>query len=538
MKSQPMLHSYPLEVWEAERNRREQKKEENRIFIQADYKRRIHKTLIDGIKDKDALERFLLYAIQMDGTDGTRSGVRIPKVGICEGHVSPFDYLSDSFLYPGRWDKVCWANRGGGKTFLGAISTWLDSIIMAGCETKILGGSLEQSAKMYAYTAEFWGDEDNYFRERYLAAEPTARRTQLKNNSSFHILTASSKSVRGPHVQRLKLDEIDEFDREIYEAACYIPLSKRGIRACTEIFSTMHRPYGLMSEIIDSYSEQGYKLYKWCVFEVLKQCREPLDACQRCLLFEDCVTELYPEGKARKSDGYIPLEDAINEKQKVSYDSWQAEALCKRAKRSGLVFRDYWDDDIHIVDNFIVPSGWKKYRALDFGVENPFCCLYIAQSPEDEFFVYDEIYQTGKTSGEWAEIIYKMEMSPRQDMVEGLEFFEFTTADPSALDQRMTFNNHSVPTIPCWNNDIEFGIELVKRLLKIHPVRKAPSLKVLKRCVNTIREFNMYHYRENKTGDRNLDEKPVDSHNHALDAFRYFAADISRRGIDVLETER
>jgi hypothetical protein len=456
-------------------------------------------------------------------------GVKIPDEAVCKGHVSPFTYLRDTILSPAQSvaDKVCWACRGGGKTMLGAISTWLDSITMAGCETKILGGSLEQSARLYAYTEEFWGDKDSYFYERYLAAEPMTRKTLLKNKSSFSVLTASTRSVRGPHVQRVKLDEIDEFDKEIYEASCYIAMSKRGIRGCTELFSTMHRPYGLMAEIIDSCAERGYKLYKWCLFEVLERCTQPKEVCNGCLLFEDCVTEDYPKGKARKSNGYYKIDDAKKLKQKVSKDSWEAEALCKRAKRSGLVYRDYWNEDIHVVDNFTIPSDWKRYRAIDFGVENPFCCLDIAQSPDDEFFVYDEVYGTGKTSEEWAKIIHA-----KDNHVE----FEFATADPSAKDQRMTFCNHDVYVTPCLNNDIEFGLECVKRLLKVHSARGTPTLRVMAKCTNTIREFGTYHYSDKRTGDRNLDEKPVKANDHAMDSIRYFAVEISRWMTEIVDT--
>jgi hypothetical protein len=342
-------------------------------------------------------------------------------------------------------------------------------------------------------------------------------------------LTASQKSVRGPHVPRVKLDEIDEFDAALYEAACYIAQTKDGIKACTELFSTMHRPYGLMAEIVDSVGERGYKLYKWCLFEVLERCTQPKDACNRCLLFEDCVTEDHQEGKARKSNGYYTIYDAIKLKQKVSKESWEAEALCLRAERSGLVYND-WNEDIHVVADFDIPFDWKRFRALDFGVANPFVCLYIAQSPDDVFFVYDEIYQSGKTAFEWAKIIKQREVILRR----GREF-EFTTADPSGKDQIMTFCQNDVPTIGCWNNDIEYGLEMVKRLLKVHPERGTPSLMVMSKCVNTRREFNMYHYPEKKTGDRNIDEKPVKSKDHALDACRYFAVDVSRRMTDIVE---
>ena len=87
---------------------------------------------------------------------------------------------------------------------------------------------------------------------RYLLrGDMLAQRTVLGNLSNIQILTASSKSVRGAHPQKLKLDEIDEMDPRIYEAALSIPMSKRGHRASTHIYSTMHKTYGLMQSVVE-----------------------------------------------------------------------------------------------------------------------------------------------------------------------------------------------------------------------------------------------------------------------------------------------
>ena len=39
---------------------------------------------------------------------------------------APFRYLADSFFERLEIDAVCWACRGGGKTFVGAVATALD----------------------------------------------------------------------------------------------------------------------------------------------------------------------------------------------------------------------------------------------------------------------------------------------------------------------------------------------------------------------------------------------------------------------------
>ena len=95
-------------------------------------------------------------------------------------------------------DSVCWANCGSGKTLLGALATWLDTVFKTGCATKVLGGSLEQSKRMYEHLTgegDGWGMVTEDFRY-LLRGDMLAQRTVLSNQSNIQILTASSKSVR------------------------------------------------------------------------------------------------------------------------------------------------------------------------------------------------------------------------------------------------------------------------------------------------------------------------------------------------------
>lgn len=262
-------------------------------------------------------------------------GLHIPRVAICPGHCSPADYVTTAFFEDGL-NSICWANRGGGKTFNGALVTWLDSVFKPGCETKILGGSGEQSLRMYEHIRSFITLPFQHL----VDGEVLRTRTHLKNGSNMQILTASMKSVRGPHPQKLKLDEIDEFEDDIYEAALLIPKSARGIKASVQIYSTMHKPYGLMNRVVTEAAESGYRLFKWCVMDVLEQCVNR--DCETCDLWEDC------EGRARNADGYYPIEDAISHKRKVSRQTWEAEMLCKMPSLEGLIYKEF-DLAIHVI---------------------------------------------------------------------------------------------------------------------------------------------------------------------------------------------
>jgi hypothetical protein len=52
-------------------------------------------------------------------------GLKVSDKRMCSGHSSPMDYMCHSLL-GGGGDCVVWANRGGGKTMLGAAATLID----------------------------------------------------------------------------------------------------------------------------------------------------------------------------------------------------------------------------------------------------------------------------------------------------------------------------------------------------------------------------------------------------------------------------
>lgn len=293
----------------------------------------------------------------------------IPRKRMCEGHNAPFEYLANSYF--GRHEEcVCWANRGGGKTQMGALSTMLDTIHKPDCSTRILGGSLEQSKRMYEHCDSCW----KLFRDK-LVGDPTQKRTKAINGSDIEIFTASSKSTRGAHVPRLKMDEIDEIDSDVYEGAIFIAQSTPTISASIENFSTMHRVGGQMAKVVDSPESH---VYKWCLWETIEKCEGR--TCSQCALWGDC------QGKAKNAEGYIRVDDALRWLRNSSRLSWEAETLCLRPCPQGIIFSEF-DERVNVKPLSYDPE-LPLYRAIDFGY-NFFCCLYI-QADEKNVYVIDE----------------------------------------------------------------------------------------------------------------------------------------------------
>ncbi|MEM1071565.1 MAG: hypothetical protein AAGH71_01900, partial [Planctomycetota bacterium] len=96
---------------------------------------------------------------QLHGFLRERIGVTMPRPPMgavtpagCQGLGAPFAYICHAFFEDRRpRDAVVWANRGGGKTFLGAVATALDMVFKPGVEIRIVAGSLEQAGRMHAH---------------------------------------------------------------------------------------------------------------------------------------------------------------------------------------------------------------------------------------------------------------------------------------------------------------------------------------------------------------------------------------------------
>ncbi len=153
------------------------------------------------------------------------TGMSVGRRAVCAGHDAPFEYLKAAYFEPAR-DLVVWAPRGGGKTALGAVATLLDLLKKPGCQVRILGGSLEQSMRMwehlYPMLLEVAGKQ--------LVGKSRARIARLENRATAAVLTQSQRAVRGLRVQKLRCDEVELFDPEIWKAGQLVTKSGLGDR--------------------------------------------------------------------------------------------------------------------------------------------------------------------------------------------------------------------------------------------------------------------------------------------------------------------
>lgn len=528
-------------------------------------------------RNADELHRFLKVLL----------GLRVPRKPVVSGNSAPFDYLLHSFFDDSiaadphgpapqhtASDTLVWANRGGGKTYLGAVATLLDLAFKPGIQVRILGGSFEQSSKMHRYLRRLV--EQPIFRP-LLAHEPTERRIELMNGSAVELLSQSHRSVRGQRVHKLRCDEVDEFKPDVWDAAQLTTRSGRCgphyVHGTIEALSTMHRPFGLMNRLVDRAQRQTaphhthgtdganaqttpargpVKLFRWCAIDVIARCPAQRD-CSPCVLWPDC------QGRAKNADGFVPVDDLVAQWRRTSTDVWASEMMCQRPRRSDSVYPNFNptpglghvtaippSTQIHThatpetapddasstretphadTHPFSPESGDWLVGGMDFGLRSPFVMLWATvrkpRSPLDTtdaliVEVLDEYVEQGLTLEQHLAVIAKRPWPmPRWvgvDPAAGQRNSQTGLSDAQVL-RRYGYR------VRAQRSTIREGIERIRRRLDRGTLLISPS------CPRLIEAMSLYHF------DRNhpQDDLPVkDGPDHACDALRYLVVNLER----------
>ncbi len=458
-------------------------------------------------------------------------GVDVPDVRICPGHSSPMDYLWHSFSmddgllmkddsdcppsasnHPSSinnhqsGDSIVWANRAGGKTELAAVATLLDAVFKPDCQIRILGGSGEQSGRMYEYLTRFLrsGFEES------LAGPVRKGKCRFGNGSGVEVLTQSATSVRGQHVQKLRCDEVELFDDNVFAAAKFTTQSTDRITAAMELISTMHRPYGIMQREVSAATSSGVPVFKWCLWETIEKCIGR--NCSQCPLSGDC------QGRARSACGYLKIDDCITQMRRSSRAGWESEMLCIKPSLDNVVFSEF-DPAIHVRPVDYDPN-LPLYRTLDFGFINPFVCLWIQVDHDGVVRVIDEYVRSRATIDAHTEQIKARTPCPEEQVTA-------TFCDPAGAGSNDVTGTSAVRELRTLGiatryrrSSILEGIELIRRAIRCGEGKS--TLVISPRCPRLIEALQCYHYPDATgaaTGELPFKDGIYD---HPIDALRYF----------------
>ena len=163
-----------------------------------------------------------------------------------------------------------------------------------------------------------------------------------------------------------------------------------------------------------------------------------------------------------------------------------------------------------------LPVEWKRFRAMDWGYNDPCCVLWFAVGPEGGIFVYRELYLRRTLSSEIARRVKALSQGER---------IAYTVASPDAWQKRGlagaegesiadVFSKNGVPLIPADNARVP-GWQRVREALA-PGADGTPELAIFDTCRNLIRTLPTLTF-----DAHNAEDVSDLSEDHAPEALRY-----------------
>jgi hypothetical protein len=420
-------------------------------------------------------------------------------------------------------------SRGAGKSFLSAIDTHLRSRFYPRHGTRVLGGSKAQSEQIYRALQEaVIGGQGCLGSDRDSILRLTKTLASYRNGSEVGILAASSTSVRGPHVPSLKLDEVDEIDPELRDAALGQSMERRGRPAHVIMTSTWHRVGGPMAELLAQGKRGLFPVWRFCAFEVLERCPEErsgpqLERCPECPLqkwcHEDFAAGLADRPKAKISEGHYKIDALVQKVKGVSLRVFEADYLCRGPKADGLWFKEFTEATA-VSERAEYHHAFPVHVAIDSGVFTGAVAFQIRPGPDGfpTVNVFVDYLAENAPARRNAQLIVAALGGRRGTRLK-------VTADPAggarnAIGPTVLAEYHAegLRAEPWPGGSVADSLATVEALLS--PAAGSPRLLIHPRCTSTITALQ--HYRRAKRGGQWQDypEDPQHPHEDLVDALR------------------
>lgn len=228
-----------------------------------------------------------------------------------------------------------------------------------------------------------------------------------------------------------------------------------------------------------------------------------------------------------KPEEYVFIPATVNDNKNINDDyKDQLDLLpedIRRAHRfgdwnalSGVYFGEF-TDGLHTCHPFIIPKHWKRYRAMDYGLDMHFC-IWVAVDETGRCYIYRQYEQSNQLVSDAARAQLRI-TKPDENI-------GYTIAPPdlwgrnreTGKSQASTFAENGVDLFKAANNRVQ-GWHAVKELLKLRNDGK-PGLIIFNTCGSLIDSLKCLQHDKNNTDD--VSKTPHDI-THGPDALRYFA---------------
>jgi hypothetical protein len=292
-----------------------------------------------------------------------------------------------------------------------------------------------------------------------------------------------------------------------------------------------------------------------CLWESLKRCELPdCGQCKEIIRIKDDGTqeswydlchddsERYPEGKARFSDGFFELSDAHIKYSQMDEGVFNAQWLCLRPGRKGLVFGSF-DEEIHCKSQLVaewkarlhkdrferpvmgrneqgsfvelVPRELEIAIIIDIGWTDPLAILFVAKDRRDNLFCFDSIYQRELDLRDLKPVL--LEKLGKYNIPLDFEM----RCDQRAPREINDLNEMGFKVNAVWLEPDE-RMRLIRKWLSGGYREGYPTICVdPETCPDLCDEFNLFKFPMGRDGNPKSESYPDKGPNHLLDTLGY-----------------
>ena len=318
--------------------------------------------------------------------------ITFPRKAHCPGCDAPFKVFAD--CYYARYPLVILKGaRGCGKSVLLATLALTEQVSLR-TEVNILGASEEQSLRILRYlnndnpkTAGMFWDCKNAPTSLKVPSKEKQAVSVLTNGGQLVCLTASPKNVRGRHPQRLRIDEVDEADKQLIDSALGCPQddTNNGIPQNTLMASTHQHADGTLTAYINWAKETNnaageiiVPIYKYCFHDVLTTnggFMDPKEIEKKRLMIPEYMF------RTEYLNGDPSVENSIFDEDDIAYMFDKRLGEFEGVVKEGFITPDkLTEEDMEIIEaeySYYLGADWaKKVDSTVFTV--------LARSPDDE----------------------------------------------------------------------------------------------------------------------------------------------------------
>jgi len=198
-------------------------------------------------------------------------------------------------------------------------------------------------------------------------------------------------------------------------------------------------------------------------------------------------------------------------------------------------FFEEFDREIHVCHSFVIPSHWRVYRTMDYGLDM-LAVLWIAVDEQNRAYVFRELYKPNMLISQAAEAIKSMTNEP----------IYATLAPPDMWNRRQEtgksvadiFAQHGILLSKSSNQRVQGWLAMKEWLKPVEAEegdRCTAALRIFPNCVNLIRCLPAL-----QTDAKNPNDCATEPHEitHAPDALRGFCVYRTQQAERINETDR